>query len=151
MSGKGKPGGFSSVELFVLTSVFGLLLLVAIPSYRDKQTNARAGELAEDLRSYGCALWDYHATTGSWPADSQPGAIPEGMGDRLAGFSEPSPIGGQWDWEGPKACCSASICIDGVECSIRVIQRLDEIMDDGNLSMGLMRYEARRLIMVLDR
>jgi hypothetical protein len=73
------------------------------------------------------------------------------MENRLAGFTEPSVVGGRWDWEGPKVCCEASICLDNVRGSTRVLQRLDEMMDDGNLSMGLMRLEGERLIMILER
>ena len=62
-----RQSGFSFAEAFVMASIFGLMLLVALPNYLQRRTQNQANDLAEAFRTYGATIQAYRNENGNWP------------------------------------------------------------------------------------
>jgi hypothetical protein len=139
----------SFIEVFVMGSIFGLLILVALPAYLDQRTEEQACQLAEQFRDFGAAFHSYMFEYGHWPPDQVPGSVPIGMETRLSGFTMPSIIGGKWDWDSELESNEAGVCLVGFKGRRPVIEHVDFLLDDGDLSTGRIIHSGGRLMMLL--
>ena len=149
MSEADRNSGFSFVELFVMGSILGLMILVTIPSYLQKRSNAQSCELAESLRGYSAAFQAYRFEHGEWPPDEVAGKIPPGMENRLKDFTKPSPVGGSWHWQSGDRHGKACLCLVGHKDAVRVLQKVDLILDNGDLQSGNIRIQGDSLIFLM--
>ena len=138
------------MEVFIMGSILGLLTVVAFPSYLDKKAQETATELAEQFRTYGTDFQTYRIQCGHWPPDQATGKKPMGMEDLLNGFTNESTTGGQWDWQAGTASTGAAIDLIGSSASKRVMNRLDQLLDDGNPESGHLIQQEGRIKMLLD-
>ena len=63
----GNSHGFTIIELMTVMMILGILLAIAIPSYKRHQLKARETVLAEDLYQMRRALDAHFADNGSYP------------------------------------------------------------------------------------
>lgn len=134
-----KLSGFTLVEIMVTVSIIGLLTSLSVPAVMSAKDKALAAALANNFRTYAAAFEIYSLEHGTWPADEYPGTVPEGMEDRLAKFSETTYQGGQWDWEYKAVGVTAGVSLRLSSISEQVLSRIDEILDDGDLTQGFFR------------
>ncbi len=126
--------GYTLVEIMVVVVIIGLLAAIAIPAFKRVQERSAASRIANDLRQYAEAIQRYNLENGQWPPSGAVGTIPVGLESYLpAGFTNPSPIGGQYSWSGLP---TLAIRLTGATPNPAVMTRVDAILDDGNLSMG---------------
>jgi len=149
MTGWEKRQGFSILEVTALTSVISLLLLVAVPSYMTYRTHNQASCVARMFRTYAAAFNHYAEENGNWPSTFSLGHIPKGMGSLLPHFFEESDIGGHWEWEYNATVHRGRISLVKCEDKVEVLERIDHILDDGNLKTGSMVYADNRISLIL--
>jgi type IV pilus assembly protein PilA len=133
---KARVSGFSLVEIMVVVVIIGLLAAIAIPAFRTYQTRSQATSVANNFRTYAAAFEIYATEHGVWPEDTNEGIIPPEMEGQLPRFLEQSVVGGSWDWEKEILGVTAGISLVNSNGSRAMFERVDKILDDGNLSTG---------------
>lgn len=144
--GKTKTG-FSFAEIFVMGSIFGLLCLVTIPNYLQRRSEVEARELAEAFRSYSEAFQAYRNEHGTWPPDQEAAKVPSGMETLLSGFTQEATSGGSWDWQSPNPYSRPRLYLTGSRASTRVLQQMDKILDDGDLTQGKIYKDGNSIVL----
>lgn len=150
MAGRKKTSGFSMVEILIVVSILGMLAMIAVPSYINSRSCSQATAVADNFRTYAAAFQIYCTEKGAWPPDAMAGMVPQGMEGHLPRFNEEAVIGGRWDWESGTDSPKASISLVNYRSNHRVVQQVDRILDDGNLSTGLILGHGNRLTLVLE-
>ncbi|NDV63264.1 prepilin-type N-terminal cleavage/methylation domain-containing protein [Puniceicoccales bacterium CK1056] len=134
-----KKSGFTLVETMITVTIIGLLTSVSVPAVMSAKDRALAVSLANDFRTYAAAFEIYALEEGSWPADGLPGSIPAGMEDQLPKFAETTYQNGKWDWEHNAVGVTAGVSLRLSSIDEKVLTRIDEMLDDGNLTAGKFR------------
>lgn len=135
----------------IVVVIIGLLAAIAIPAYLNSRNKSVATGLANNFRTYAAAFNIYATEKGSWPADVNRGIIPAGMEGNLPKFTEVSAAGGYWDWDYESVGVTAAVTLIGSSASRRLAQKVDDILDNGNLSSGMMILDGDKLIYILER
>ncbi len=132
--------GFTLIELMIVVMVIGLLAAIAIPNYKRYRDNAKIGRTASEMRGLSAAFVAYLAATGSYPPDSHL-VLPLGMDEYInpAIWTNQTPLGGNYNWEGPDSYPYAGLSIFQATAPLSQIITLDNMLDDGNLATGKFR------------
>ena len=86
--------GFTLIELLVVVAIIGLLVGVALPTYRNAQTKAKEAVLKQNLFLLRQTIDQYFADKGYYPA-SVSGLVDEGYLRKMP----VDPMTGDSDWE----------------------------------------------------
>ncbi|WPJ94807.1 prepilin-type N-terminal cleavage/methylation domain-containing protein [Coraliomargarita algicola] len=147
--------GFSLVEIAVVAGIIGLLAVMAIPAFQQARINSYASQLANDFRSFAGAFEICALELGKWPADGDGNGLPVEAEPYLEGTSwyRVPPNAGIWDWKLNSSGVVASVGLSGGNggLDVEVFERLDEILDDGNLATGVFRQSGERYLYVLQQ
>lgn len=65
-----KTRGFTLIELMIVTTIIGILMAIAIPSYHNMITRTRVIEGINIISSVKFAVYEYFYWQNSWPADN---------------------------------------------------------------------------------
>jgi prepilin-type N-terminal cleavage/methylation domain-containing protein len=126
-------GGFTLVEIMIVVVIIGLLAAIAIPAFQKVRLRSQASRMANDFKQFEAAFQRFVLENGSWPVATGMGLIPTGMNGYLPdGYTQVSPLGGQYLWSGP----SQNIVLRGTQASDEVMQLVDVVLDDGVLTTG---------------
>lgn len=132
--------GFTLVEIMVVVVIVGLLTLLAVPAFNVVRKNSQSTRLINDYRQIKSAIEVYVLENGEWPADLAPGEFPPELEGYISAelFEGDYMIDGNWDWDGydvhdPFAGVTFIPPGDRDEIMVRV----DESLDDGDLSTGI--------------
>jgi len=136
----------------IVVAVIGLLAAIAIPSYvraRERSLNVR---FAADLQAAKAAFIEYSADNGKYPPDTMPGVVPDRMADylRRIAWTQPTTIGGQWDWDNGQFGFKAGVSVYSPTASIDRMLRIDQMIDDGNLATGDFQSRANGYIGIIE-
>lgn len=134
----------------VVVILIGLLASLAIPAFLGARDRSQASSLANNFRIYAGAFEIFATENGHWPPDATHGQIPVGMEDSLSRFSEESIVGGNWDWEQDAVGVTAGISLRASSAAVNVFERIDAILDDGNLGGGLFILNGDRVTYILE-
>ena len=135
----GTRPAFTLVEIMVVVTIIGLLAALGVPALQRAQERSQASRLANDFRQFEAAFQRYVLETGQWPPASGLGTIPAGLTGFLPdAFTRPSPFGGNFQWSGP----SHNIVLRGSNATDAVMQRVDTLLDDGDLTTGVFAKTA---------
>jgi prepilin-type N-terminal cleavage/methylation domain-containing protein len=134
-------GGFTLVEIMVVTAIIGILAGIAIPSFSYCRRDARALVFVADLRVILDSLELYAMEHGNYPADAPCGQVPPGMEDYppMRGWTQPTVLGGNWDWEWHASGVTAGVSVVGDRLSPTDFRAVDQKFDDGDLQTGNFR------------
>jgi prepilin-type N-terminal cleavage/methylation domain-containing protein len=125
--------GFTLVEIMIVVVVIGLLAAIAIPAFQRVQERSMAARFINDFRQFDSAFQRYATENGQMPPPGAAGTIPAGMDGYLpASYTNTSPMGGNYLWSGP----SGYVVLRGSDATDAVMQRVDEALDDGDLTKG---------------
>jgi prepilin-type N-terminal cleavage/methylation domain-containing protein len=131
---------FSLVELIIVVAVIGILAAFALPAISKVTDGASATATAVNLINFAKAFRAYEKLEGNWPPDNIVGTLPPGVGMEnyisKNAFESNTSISGRFNWEGPEVHPYAAVSIQGSTASTDLLTRLDEIVDDGDLSTG---------------
>lgn len=142
--------GFTLIELIAVVIVLALLAGVAVPAFVDYGRRARVSVLTSELKAIRRVVFQYNMDTGEWPSDTANwGDLPSELAGRFDGnpFRASGATQAQYDWNGPPFHAGA-----GMNVAIRLLDsnpnptshavmlEVDQRLDDGNLSTGLLRW-----------
>lgn len=149
------------VEIMVVVVIIGLLAAVGMPTFRQVTMRSKATALINDVRQFTTSLQTYNHQTGRWPAESDPGLIPTEMAGALSpNFTKPTTLGGMFDWDndvspgGINAKAAVTVATANGHTFTNdagLVEMVDRMMDDGNLSSGNVQYNAGSLVFIIEK
>jgi type IV pilus assembly protein PilA len=117
----------------IVVVIIGILAALGVPALQRVRERSQASRLANDFHQFEAAYQRYILESGQWPAPTMPGVIPAGMAGYLpAGYTDPSPLGGGYQWSGP----SHNIVLRGSHAPDALMQQVDALLDNGDLATG---------------
>ena len=138
--------GFTLVEIMIAVVILGILITIAVPTYRRFQRKSQNTTFVNNLRIFTQSFETYAMKTGAWPQSVGAGVVPAGMSGefREADWTTGS-LGGQWRWDGwpshgskpniqPWGPVTAAISIVGVNVDQSQMDEIDAIVNAGNTS-----------------
>lgn len=147
---------FSLIELVVVITVVAILAAMVVPKFATARSDSEIAATSEDLQAIANALAMYMAKHGSFPRDVNRMNVVNELTPYFKSdnpFAKPTPIGGVYDYEGPPNWNPAQISIrkngSNVYTATEAL-RLDEYMDNGDLSTGRIREHGSRLAYYFD-
>jgi len=138
--------------------IIGILAALASVAFTKVRMNAQASAAASDIRTFAGAYEMFAMYEGYWPDDGFPGTIPTGMSEFLKpgqwtagpGIGDKNEVSYDWDCEQSWAWACVSIYDPKGTAEEETLVRLDEILDDGNLSTGVFRKYQNGVMYVLE-
>jgi len=146
---RSRNAAFTLVEIMIVVGIIGLLAAMAMQTFGSATKVSRTAVLANDFRLYRDAFEVTYLENGYWPEDAARGVVPGGMEDALRGFTEPSVVEGNWDWDYNTMNVVAGVSLVGSNASDEIMQEVDRLIDDGNLSTGLFFKNGDRFTLQL--
>jgi len=141
---------FTLVEIMIVVVIIGVLASFAIPAFMKVRESSYVSRLANDFRTYAGAFELYYLENGSWPEDANHGDTPEEMEGYINGFEELFITGDQWDWDRNAVGARAGVSLRGGVTTVAVMEKIDEKVDDGDLSSGRFQQRNNRFTLELD-
>jgi prepilin-type N-terminal cleavage/methylation domain-containing protein len=135
-----KQAGFTMIELLVVIAILGILAGISLSMLRDYRERAGVAATATEIKLFSSAFVAYHIDHEEFPPDTH-GNLPAGMEKFIANhlWTEATPLGGQYNWEGPDNYSYAGISIFNHTASQRAILILDRMLDNGDVNTGKFR------------
>jgi prepilin-type N-terminal cleavage/methylation domain-containing protein len=144
--------GFTLVEIMVVVCIIGFIALMAFPAIMMSRQSAKNARFINDLRQTG-AIFEQHALeTGYYPDDTGPGELPTGMETDLrpVHFDQATPLGGQWEWDFDSYGVTAAVSVVGVDATETDMIKIDQRIDDGDLSSGMFRQRDGGYMLIIE-
>lgn len=145
--------GFTLVEIMIVVVIIGLLVAMALPSFRRVRINSQNTRFISDIRAFRGAAESFAMAMGEWPEDSNTGNLPPGLDEwiKLSDFGEETPIGGRYDIEFDDSGITFGIGVVGYRVNESQLEDLDTVHDNGDLTSGKWRkIAADRYYFVLE-
>jgi type IV pilus assembly protein PilA len=157
-SRKATSAGFTIIELLVVLVIIGIIAAIAVVAYANQLDKARVAAVASDLRTFETGFLSYSTDTSEFPPDSHlppPYHLAPGTGMEnylpITRWVQETPLGGNYNWEGPDNYPYAGISLYNATASASVMAMLDEKIDDGNLGQGRFRITPNsRYTLIID-
>lgn len=141
--------GFTLIEILIVICIMGALTLVVFPNYIQEQENNTATRLADNFRVLATVFTDFTKGQGHWPEKHEMGKLEEMINDEYPQFSKESIIGGNWEYACDYEFRQFKIRLVGHDAHTHLIERVDDLLDDGNLATGSMTGDQEELVMIL--
>ena len=151
---KQKNQGFTLVEIMIVVLIIGILTAMAYPAFLKVKIHSQASRVAGDFRTFSGLFETYTLDNGTYPTDAGAGTMPSGMAEYIKSdnWVTQTPIGGnyEWDFNGFSGTPVAAIAVTNFTAGIDPVQKLDEIMDDGNLGSGIIQSSGGRVVYIIE-
>lgn len=146
-----RRGAFTLVEILIVVIILGILAAIVVPQFASASTDSRNSVVARNLQALAEQFLLYEARYGVFPDDEYPGQLPPGMAGMVdpAFFAQPTPIGGQWDWDFNQFGVHAAISIHLPARTAAEMTAIDRLIDDGDLTTGRFRADHDRYMFII--
>ena len=143
-----RSAGFTLIEIMIVVAIIAALDAMAISSYLVTRRNTRSVTFANDISKACNAFELYSIERGTYPPDTMPRIIPDGMQEFLPrmNWAEPTPIGGYWDWDNGQFGHVAGVSVYKPTCGDLQMVKIDELLDDGDLDTGVFQRRSQGYI-----
>lgn len=140
---------FTLVELIAIIVVLAVLSGVAIPKFIDLSQRAKVSRTAASWKVLTRAVNQYIIdNAGAVPPNVNDALMPPQLDPYLmnSDFTRTPPVGGMWDYDewapfsGAGSGLLVSVSITQSSEPAATFQRIDAVVDDGNLSTGMVFY-----------
>lgn len=144
--------GFTLVEVMIVVATVSLLATIAVPNFLKARVSAQNGRYVVDLRAACGAFMTFAIENNRYPADTTPGIVPTGMADYLSrmNWTGETSLGGRWDWDYQQFGCRAGVSVYQPTAPVSQLQKIDQLIDDGNLGSGSFRSRASGYISIIE-
>ncbi len=141
MSGIPQKSGFTLVEIMIVVVIIGLIVTMAIPSFRIVRERSQNSSFISDLRVFKGAVQQYALEVGTFPAGGSPGVPPASFSDYIMNskYAAASPIGGNWHTIADERGVDAAIGVENYIIGTDQLVAIDELIDDGSTTTGFLR------------
>jgi len=129
------PRGFSLVELMVVTTVIGILALLAVPGVTAAAQRAEATAAANDIRVFTGAIEIYSTSEGGYPPQMNYQELPDSIKDYLPGIW----TDGTYNWFYVNTSDYIYVYVYNLGFTPEQAVHIDSIIDDGNIGSGNIR------------
>jgi type II secretory pathway pseudopilin PulG len=129
----------------IVVSIISLLAVMVVPSFMRAREQAQNAKFMNALRVASGAFEEYATEHGNYPADVNRGIVPAGMSTYFSpqfDWTQPTPLGGNWDWDANVFGFIAGISVIGSSANDAQFKEIDVRMDDGNLATGQFQSPA---------
>ena len=139
---------FTLVEILIVVIILGVLAAIVLPLLGDALGSTQQASFISDIRIFYNSAQRYMLDTDQYLEDSASGQLPAGWDPylRSSAWTRPTPIGGVWDFEldsfGIKSAFGVHFDGTAETRDDAYMQRIDLILDDGNLATGAFRKIA---------
>ncbi len=140
---RSRSPAFTLVEIMVVVVIVGILAVMLVAGFRHIRETTQNSRLLNDFRIFEYGFLNYNMTHGIWPDSPGPGILPPQMLDLIKrnDFEGNNYVKGIWVWEGPGSSGDfvAAITLANPDVTAEQMTKVDERLDDGNLSSGRFR------------
>jgi len=143
---------FTLVEIAVVVMILGVLIALTLPGYRKVTLKSKATAAVNDVRIFAGAFSNASLQNGGWPVGGTgPGVIPPEMANALSVvFTQPSPIGGKYEWISNSTYKAAiGITLDGGS-DLELLEVFDSLLDDGNTHTGNVLIVGTDIVYIIE-
>ena len=143
---------FTLVEIMIVVAIIGLLAALGLPGMLEAGRKSRKARFAREIQNAGHAFAQFAFINGRYPPDKTPAQMPNGMAEYLKDFpwTEKTVIGGYWDWDYEVFGIVAGVSVDSPSWDSEQMQKIDAMIDDGNLGTGEFRQRFGGYIYILE-
>lgn len=135
--------GFSLLELLAVVSILGVIAAVIVPRIAESSNGSKVTVTAHQIRAIANACTLYRVEHGEWPPTGGPHNVPAGLEtyfpERYT-WLYTCALGGSYKWWGPGYLAGWG----GDAWSIEDMQKVDAILDDGDLAAGSFQNSGGR-------
>lgn len=146
-----RNAAFTLIEILIVVVILGILAAVVIVQISGMRADAERSAFISSGQIFQEAAYRYFLDNGAFPPDRRSGRLPDGFGDYITSQSweRLTPIDGLWDMEADSYGLTSSLGVHfksgtGDRKDDAYMQKIDAIIDNGDLATGIFRKLAGR-------
>jgi prepilin-type N-terminal cleavage/methylation domain-containing protein len=146
--------GFTLLEIMLVVSIIGLLIVLAIPSFMKHRQRVENIAFENDIRILLASFERMAITEGNYPPDAPAATEPPGLAGympRHLEWDKRNSIGGFWDWENKMTGTGEFIglAVKNPQRTAAQMKKIDADIDDGIIHTGSFRRNGDSYVYII--